>query len=341
MIVRHSRGEYPIEFRSAQAIWASLNPLDPIVTDRNVARHYADALRSFERVFVLPAGERTKNLTQFGRVLGWLAGVGAKRSTRVVALGGGVIGDLVGFAAASYMRGVPFLQIPTTLLAMVDSSVGGKVGIDLPAGKNLAGAFHAPSEVWIAPDFLNTLPARQHRNGAAEVWKAGYIHRPALLDALRKNPVRPNHPDLRWIIEESVEMKRQVVEADEFETNGLRATLNFGHTVGHAIERQLNYRRLLHGEAIAVGMVWEAKIGERLGVTPAGTARQIAADMAQQGLPTEIPLDLDRRELVTTMAGDKKATDAGLALSLLTGWGTCKLITGIDPTEVVSILISE
>ncbi len=341
MIVRHSRGEYPIHFRSAEAIWASLNPHDPIVTDQNVARHYADALGSLERVLVLPAGERTKNLTQFGRVLGWLAGVGAKRSTRVVALGGGVIGDLVGFAAASYMRGVPFLQIPTSLLAMVDSSVGGKVGIDLPAGKNLAGAFHAPSEVWISQDFLKTLPSRHHRNGAAEVWKAGYIHRPALLDALRKNPVRPMHPDLQWIIEESVEMKRQVVEADEFETNGLRATLNFGHTVGHAIERQLSYRRLLHGEAIAVGMVWEAKIGERLGVTPVGTAGQIAADMAQQGLPTAIPSDLDRRDLVLSMGGDKKATHSGLALSLLTGWGTCKLITGIDPAEVESILLSE
>src|SRR5205807_1069483 len=194
--------------------------------------------------------------------------------TTIIAFGGGVIGDLAGLVAALYMRGVPYVQIPTTLLAQVDSSIGGKVAVDLAAGKNLAGAFYPPKEVLIPLDALRTLDKRQFRNGMAEVWKYAFIADKDLLGTLKaKVPNCSNNVNnLKGIVQRCIEIKKGAVEADEFETSGARAVLNFGHTVGHAIESATGYSGIFHGEAISIGMVAESYLGEELGVTEAGTA---------------------------------------------------------------------
>jgi 3-dehydroquinate synthase len=274
----------------------------------------------------------------YAHCLGWLADHRATRGCTVVALGGGVIGDLAGFVAATYMRGVKLLGIPTTLLAQVDSSVGGKVGLDLPQGKNLVGAFHPAAEVRIAVDVLATLPERQWRNGMAEVWKYGFIGNASLVDTLFRAPSIPPADEWRPLVEVCVAQKAHVVEHDEFETTGLRATLNYGHTIGHAIEKLLGYEELLHGEAIAIGMVLEAVLGERLGVTAPGTSALVRRAMDHAGLPIWHPILNDCNRLVDAMRLDKKASADGLAFSLLTEVGHCKLVRGVGTDEVRAIL---
>jgi 3-dehydroquinate synthase len=251
----------------------------------------------------------------------------------VIAFGGGVIGDLAGFAAASYMRGVPLIQVPTTLLSQVDSSVGGKVGIDLPEGKNLAGAFYPPAVVHICREVLDTLSERQMRNGMAEVWKYGFIMDPKLLPQLP-----PKADALQEVIRRCTELKAQIVEDDEYETRGSRAILNFGHTVGHAIEQVTGYGPVLHGEAISIGMVIESHLGERLGITKAGTTEQISTHLSDYGLPTKMAPALDIDQLVHAMRRDKKAEAGSLAFSLLTKIGECKLIKGVPEGEVRAAL---
>jgi 3-dehydroquinate synthase len=299
-----------------------------IVTDANLST--VAPLPEHIPTLILPAGEATKSLEAFGRTLGWLAQNRASRRTTVVALGGGVIGDLAGFVAAAYMRGVPCLQIPTTLLAMVDSSVGGKVAVDLPEGKNLAGAFWPPSEVRLPFDALDTLPERQRVNGMAEVLKYGFIMDVPLLE-------RPLE-DVRATVLRCVALKAQVVEEDEHETNGRRAILNFGHTVGHAIERLTGYGPILHGEAIAVGMTVEAVLGERLGITAPGTAETVRQTLHRHGLPTEHPIVRETEPMLSAMRGDKKAVGGRLAFSLLTRVGDCKLVADVPELEVRQVL---
>ena len=332
--VRHHAGAYEVRFVPRDDLLRDLPPNSFIITDANVA----EALRPAGPTLVLPPGETTKNLHAFGECLSWLAKTGASRKATIVALGGGVIGDLAGFVAASYMRGVRLLQIPTTLLAQVDSSVGGKVGIDLPEGKNLAGAFLAPSEVRICPEVLETLPARQFANGMAEVLKYGFILDADLHARLDREPLRPGHPELGDAVARCVRLKADVVEADEFETKGLRAALNYGHTVGHALEVITGYDELLHGEAIAVGMVVEARLGERLGLTPVGTAETVERAMRASGLPVEHPAVGDVEAMVAMMRRDKKATEGRLSFSLLTQIGECKLIEGVDEPTVRAVL---
>ncbi len=335
--VTHSRGAYEVAEATPAVVFKAWGE-GYWVTDANLARHYAAELKSLPHLLVHPAGEATKSMDALGRTLDWLAEEGATRKSTVVAFGGGVVGDLAGFAAAVYMRGVDAVQIPTSLLAMVDSSVGGKVGIDLPSGKNLAGAFWPPSRVELATEFLTTLPAREWLCGAAEVWKYGAILDPDLLGRLEAEPLAPDRPceDVVW---RCVRLKADVVAADEHETLGYRAALNFGHTIGHAIEAELEYQGLTHGEAVAIGMVAEAKVGERIGLTPAGTTDRLQAGLQAQGLPTEVPAGLSPERLVERMRRDKKkATGPHLAFSLLTRVGECRLVTDVPESDVLSVL---
>jgi 3-dehydroquinate synthase len=215
---------------------------------------------------------------------------------------------------------------------MVDSSVGGKVAIDLPEGKNLAGAFWPPCEVRIPFDALDSLPERQRINGIAEVLKYGFIMDSPLLE----DPLN----DLRTTVLRCVTLKAQIVEEDEHETNGRRAILNFGHTVGHAIERLTGYGPILHGEAIAVGMTVESVLGERLGITPSGTADMVRHTLRQYGLPTEHPVVRDIEPMLAAMRGDKKAVGGRLAFSLLTCVGDCKLVADVPEDDVRHVLES-
>jgi len=331
--VRHARGEYPIELTDLRTALAALGPDDFVVTDSNVRT----ATGVPGECFVAEPGEQSKSLAVYGSLLDWLA-QRAHRSSRIVALGGGVVGDLAGFAAATFMRGVDLLQVPTSLLAMVDSAVGGKVGIDLAAGKNLAGAFWPPTSVIVPLDALRTLPPRHFTNGAAEVWKYGAVLDPELFQRLARDPLRPESPDIAQTVFRCIELKKSVVEADEHETTGRRAVLNFGHTVGHAIEHDLGYTELLHGEAIAIGMVAEARLANNLGTAPAETARAIEEGLASQGLPTRLPESLDPASLVAAMRRDKKAGRNGLAFSLVSEIGTCHIQTNVAEADVLRAL---
>ncbi len=307
-----------------------------ILTDENVSRLWGRRFARWNQL-VLPAGEQTKSFEFFESTVLTLAESGLKRSTSIVALGGGVIGDLAGFVAATYMRGVPLIQFPTTLLAQVDSSVGGKVGIDLPQGKNLVGAFYHPSLILIATETLKTLDERQLKNGLAEVWKYAFIMAPDLIDAIQSAIKEQEYDD---VVLRCIRLKEEVVREDEFDRSGRRAILNYGHTVGHALEAMQGYAGLLHGEAISVGMVVEASLGERLGITEPGTSHQVRQWLQETGLPTASP-DLQRtHELIELMKKDKKAAHSGLGFSLLEGVGRCKLVEGIPESEVREALLT-
>ncbi len=337
MTITHAAGAYDVVATSFDQI-ASLIPSDSrIVTDTTVRQLLPHELSS-KVLFAVPPGEASKSLEVFGVLLRWLAGSNASRKTSLVAIGGGVVGDLAGFVAASYMRGIPFVQVPTTLLAMVDSSVGGKVGIDLPEGKNLAGAFKPPDAVWVPTDLLKSLPKRQFRNGMAEVLKYGFIMDTALADRLRTIALGPDSGELQDVVLRCIGLKAEVVEEDEFETKGRRAILNFGHTIGHAIEHAYGYGEMLHGEAISLGMILEARLGERLGITKPGTASQVAQDLEAYGLPVQLDPALDPLTLIKTMYRDKKAVSGALAFSLLTEMGRCKLVHDVPAQEVEAVM---
>lgn len=314
-----------------------------IISDDQVAHHWlarADlALRSaIPRVAIstatVPAGESSKSREQWIRLTDWLLAEGAGRDTTVVALGGGVVGDLAGFVAATYLRGIPVIQVPTTLLAMVDASIGGKTGVDTPRGKNLVGAFHQPAAVVADPLTLSTLPAAHLRAGIAEVIKAGAIadaglyRQAAAWGAAIHRALQREHSShgVDWsdqptldIITRSVATKADVVNADPHE-RGRRQVLNAGHTVAHALERETGYA-LLHGEAVAIGLVIEAELGEAAGITQAGTAEQLRAALGSVGLPTGLPAGLDTDGLMDAMQADKKSRRGQLAFSLLQSIG--------------------
>ena len=339
MTVKHSKGSYEIHFVERQEVAALLPPDAPVITDTNVHRLMQDLIAGRE-TFAIPAGEENKNLEEFGRALEWLAEIRLRRRGSLIALGGGVVGDLAGFAAAAYMRGIKYVQVPTTLLAQVDSSVGGKVGVDLRHGKNLAGAFHPPTSVVICTDVLQTLDPSQFNNGMAEVWKYAFIRDPKLASELSNFRLTAEHPSVESVVRRCVEHKRDVVELDEHEKTGLRATLNFGHTVGHAIEQVTNYVGFLHGEAISVGMVAESVLGERLGVTKRGTSDVVRDCLKLQGLPVEWKVGMRAPQLLEAMRRDKKAGPGRLAFSLLTEIGECKLVEDVPAGDVESVLES-
>lgn len=332
MIVTHSKGEYQIHFANLSELQSHLPGDAPIITDTNVGSIFPDLLKG-RPALQLPPGEEQKTLTRFSEAIEWLASQKTSRSATIIALGGGVIGDLVGYVAASYMRGINFIQVPTTLLAQVDSSVGGKVGVDLPQGKNLVGAFHPPSSVVICTEALKTLDERQFTNGMAEVWKYGFIRDPELVEELRDLNLNPSHPQLEAIVRRCIRHKRDVVEADEMEINGLRATLNFGHTIGHAIEQATGYTEYLHGEAIGIGMVAEAQLSENLGLAQKGTTEKVQSSLASQGLPTKLKEIIPPETLIQAMRLDKKAKSGKLAFSLLTRIGECKLVEDVPERD--------
>lgn len=331
MIVHHRLGEYPIHFIDR----ATLNHriADQIViTDQNVSTSLG---LSGANTLSLTPGESSKSLTTYARVVDWLIERGVGRKTKVFAVGGGVIGDLVGFVASTYMRGISYTQVPTSLLSQVDSSVGGKVGIDHGKGKNLLGSFYPPVEVLVSREVLSHLPDRQIKNGLGEVLKYGFISNPELFGQLEPG-VLPSEEVIRTCIQAKID----VVEADEFETNGVRATLNFGHTVAHALEACLNYEGLLHGEAVAVGMAVETFIGTRLGVTPAFLQDQVRSQLSRHGLPDRHELLADPDFLLEAMRRDKKRTREGIPFSFLTDMGKCKLYEGIAEDDVVRLIKS-
>jgi 3-dehydroquinate synthetase len=238
--------------------------------------------------------------------------------------------------AASFMRGVSYVQVPTTLLAQVDSSVGGKVAIDLPEGKNLAGAFYPPAQVLVGGHFLRTLPDRQLRNGLAEVLKYGFIADPQILASTAQGLLE----NLDAVVDNCIQIKARIVEEDEFETNGIRAALNFGHTIGHALEAELHYEGLLHGEAVAIGMMVEARLGEMIGFTRSGIAQSVAEHLLKAELPTTHPALKKVDSLLDSMRRDKKARNGKLTFSLIPEIGSCKLVTGVREEDVRAALLA-
>lgn len=334
MTIKHLSGDCEVRFVQRRELPAAFHGRYA-VTDKNVRRAWPSIAE--EPVFEVEPGEQSKSLQAYSGLLDWLSGLGVKREDTLVAFGGGVVGDLAGFVAATYMRGIGLIQVPTTLMALVDSSIGGKVGINLPQGKNLVGTFCPPKEILICTELLSTLPAREFRSGLAEVVKYGCISDPRLIELLG-DPVSANDPRLFDLIQSCIQIKAKIVAEDEFERSGRRASLNFGHTIGHAIEKVAGYGALLHGEAVAIGMVAEARLGERTGNTKSGAAKKIAAILKLQGLPVELDPRWNHGELVKAMRGDKKATASGLRFSLITSLGECKLTAGIEEKEVLASL---
>ncbi len=300
-----------------------------LVTVPPVARRYAARVeRSLKaaglksRRFVVPDGERTKSLAQAGKLYDAMLEAGADRSSAVVALGGGVVGDLAGFVAATLLRGLPIVQVPTSLLAMVDSSVGGKTGVNVAQGKNLVGAFHQPRLVWIDAATLETLPPRQLAAGLAEVVKHAAIRDARLFARLERqlDAIQALDPAVMVpILQRNCAIKADVVARDERE-GGLRMLLNFGHTLGHAVEALRRYRGVLHGEGVAMGMSFAARRSEQLGLAPAGTAERLVGLLERIGLPTELPA-YPRSAYLEALSVDKKKRDAHVHFVVLRGIG--------------------
>jgi 3-dehydroquinate synthase len=318
-----------------------------VVCDANTAGHGNAVKASLESaglraaLAVVPAGEGSKSIAEASRLYDALYELAADRKTSVVAVGGGVVGDLAGFAAATYNRGLPLVMVPTTLLSMVDSSVGGKTGVNHPKGKNLIGSFHQPSGVWIDTAFLNTLPAREFNSGLAEVVKYGVILDAEFFEYCERNAAAIMERDpaaVEHIVLKSCRLKADVVERDEREETGLRAVLNYGHTFAHAFETVGGYGEWLHGEAVAAGMVCASRLAERKGLVGSDlTQRQIAILKAFQ-LPIapkpEWPID----EQIAVMRRDKKAAAGQLRFILPTRLGEVRLSDDATEADVRAVL---
>ncbi|HEX4609308.1 MAG TPA: 3-dehydroquinate synthase [Urbifossiella sp.] len=289
----------------------------------------------------VPAGEGSKSLAELARLYDALYEMAADRRTAVVAVGGGVVGDLGGFAAATYNRGLPLLMVPTTLLAMVDSSVGGKTGVNHPRGKNLIGAFHQPAGVWIDTTFLDTLPDREFRSGLAEVVKYGVILDAPFFAYLETHAaaVLARDPEaMLHVVGRSCRLKADVVEQDEREETGLRAVLNYGHTFAHAFETVGGYGGWLHGEAVAAGMVCAARLAERHGLVGPDLGERQLALLTAFGLPTAAKSEWPADDLIAVMRRDKKAAGGRMRFILPTRLGEVKLFDDVPDPLVRSVL---
>ncbi|MEO8810890.1 MAG: 3-dehydroquinate synthase [Rhodanobacter sp.] len=290
--------------------------------------------------FLLEDGEAHKSFANVGRALDALGRLGATRDACVIALGGGVVGDLAGFSAACWMRGIDFIQMPTTLLAMVDSSVGGKTGVNLPVGKNLAGAFHQPRAVIADTDTLATLPAREYRSGLAEVVKGAAIGDEAFFAWLEQHADALAARDADVVLEaiaRKVRYKAGVVARDETE-QGERALLNFGHTFGHAIETAGHYTSVLHGEGVSIGMLLAARLSERLGMSQSSDTARLERLLRKLGLPVAMPSATTAQQLLQLMQLDKKNTAAGMRLILWRGIGGAEVVAGVTESQVRATL---
>ena len=310
-----------------------------VVSDSNVAPLYSDrVLVSLGRAgfsptsLVIPAGEMHKKLDAISSLWNGCLEGGLDRKSTLIAIGGGVVGDLTGFAAATFMRGIDWVSLPTSLLAMVDASIGGKTGFDLPEGKNLIGAFHPPRLVLADPQVLNTLPARELIAGLAEVVKHGLIADPELFSqcALGLDAVSGN---LQEIVRRAIAVKVKIAENDPFE-QGFRATLNFGHTVGHALELASGFS-ILHGEAVSIGMVAETRLAERISIAETGLSNVLASTLSALGLPVEIPGNLNHETLIKAMQADKKKSKGIVRFTLPVKIGEVKTGVVIDKLKSV------
>ncbi len=326
-----------------------------VVTDEGVAAHWLAPLRDglaqnaiLLEAFIVPQGEGAKSWTWLQKLVDWLLDRGVERGDHVLALGGGVVGDLTGFAASIAKRGCSFVQIPTTLLAQVDSSVGGKTAINTGAGKNLVGAFHQPAFVLIDPEVLATLPARELRAGWAEVVKYGLIDDPDFFAWCERNRAAFFAGDIdarTAAIEKSVRAKARIVAEDERETTGVRALLNLGHTFGHALEADTGFSdRLLHGEGVAAGMALAFRYSVRRGECPREDARRASALLAASALPTtlaEAGSNTDGATLTGHMRHDKKMAGGTLPFLLARGIGQAWLAKDVDLADVATFLDEE
>ncbi len=314
--------------------------LRPVVDERRVALicdtntqrlagRLAQRLGGAE-VFAIPAGEESKSLEQVSVLCDQLIAAGCDRSACVIGVGGGVVGDLSGFVAAIFERGIPHVQVPTTLLAMADSSIGGKTGVNARAGKNLIGAIHQPSLVLADLDTLDSLPERELRQGFAEIIKHAVIRDAAMFDSLQPF----DRGDLASLVARSIEIKAAIVAADERELTGERALLNFGHTVGHAIERAAGYGQLLHGEAISLGMVAACAISmKRAGLAPAQRDRVVAM-LQQFGLPTSLPPGVSREAILDAVQFDKKFRGGAVRFVVTPRLGEACLSTDVTIDDI-------
>ena len=321
-----------------------------VITDRNVAPHYGQAAlenlegAGFEPTLItVPAGETAKSLKVVAACYDQLAEQRLERKSFVVALGGGVVGDLAGFVAATFLRGIDFVQVPTTLLAQVDSSVGGKVGVNLKAGKNLVGAFYQPRFVLCDLETLGTLPVREYRAGLAEIIKYGIIHDVELFRRLEHAMPKllQREPDtLASVVARCCQIKAGVVGQDETES-GLRAILNFGHTIGHALEAVFGYGKFLHGEAIAIGQVLAARLSAELLGLPQRDVERMAVLFEEAGLPTHVKLDPAQREkLLETMRRDKKVSEGIIKFVLVNKIGQVSFGQAV-PLDLVEQVLAE
>jgi 3-dehydroquinate synthase len=313
-----------------------------LLTDDGVALAQSEFLAStFGSIprLIVTAGERTKSLESFGKVLDFLAANRVNRQGVLWAVGGGVVGDLGGFAAASYLRGINYVQVPTTLLAMVDSSVGGKTGINLSAGKNLVGAFHHPCAVFIGREFLQTLPAREFAAGMAEVVKYGLLGDAALFARLEQKSVDARSAELPAVIRRCCQIKADVVRADEFElaAEGGRALLNLGHTFGHAIEQVTSYTTYLHGEGVAIGLAGAARLSQKLGLLSVEDIGRVERALAAHHLPVRLRGPLSLAELQNATTRDKKNRADGARFVILNSLGQAATRSGIAPALVEAV----
>ena len=319
-----------------------------VITDTNVALHFAKAAvkslaaSGFKPVLItVPAGEKSKRLAVVEKCYDQLAAHRLERKSFIVALGGGVVGDLAGFVAATYLRGIPFVQVPTSLLAQVDSSVGGKTGVNLTAGKNLVGAFYQPRLVLCDLDTLAKLPRREYVSGLAEVVKYGVIYDAVLFAQLERHLPKLLQRDaatLAAVVARCCEIKAAVVGEDETES-GLRAILNFGHTIGHAIENSSGYGKFLHGEAIAIGQVAAAKLSQKILGLPSGDVARIEKLFVQAGLPVEIKMNAARRKkLFAAMLLDKKVSGGEVKFVLAEKIGKVKFGCRVAPEAINGVI---
>lgn len=317
-----------------------------IVTNETIGPLYLDRVKSHLTDFTvesieLPDGEQFKRLDTVNLVFTRLIEMNANRGVTLIALGGGVVGDMTGFAAACYQRGVPFIQIPTTVLADVDSSVGGKTAVNHPLGKNMIGAFHQPKTVIIDPELLNSLPERELRAGLAEVIKHGAMASHEDFCWLEENISHLlclNISELTYALKRNCQIKAAIVSRDEREA-GVRALLNFGHTFGHAIENSMGYGNWLHGEAVAVGMVMAADLSVRVGMCQLEDALRLRRLIELAGLPVEPP-EASRNEFLDIMYRDKKVSDKGLKLILLRSLGHAEIVEGVSEQDLLATINS-
>lgn len=317
-----------------------------IISDSTVAPLWADELKKAldeqgfsSRLLVVPAGEQSKSRAVKQQLEDQLLQEGFGRDSVVLALGGGVIGDLAGFTAATYMRGIPFIQIPTTTLAMADASIGGKTAVDTPYGKNLIGAFHQPLAVYLDMETLGTLGSRTFREGLAEVVKHGFIGSSALLAFLDRNleaVLAGDKAVLEAMFEENCQVKNRVVSEDE-EEQGLRQILNYGHTMGHAVELQEHFR-LLHGECVTIGMAFAARLAVEKKLCPPEWAERQISLIRRLGLPVEIPKDLSAKALLDTMKHDKKSRGGRIRFVFSPAEGQAVYGIPVSEEEILTVL---